>query len=443
MDASVWEGLRVALCVAGYALLSGTESALTSLSVPQAQRIAEERNLRSLQHWIDQPVRVLTAILTGKTLLASGAAIGSALIAQRMTPELPPSAPLPLLLSLLLIALLLLVVGELIPRTLAQHAAARLSNPAMFALRPLVFVLTPITWVFTGLTRLLMRMLGSTRDHEEPLVTAEEIEYMIDLGSRAGTFSADRERMLRSVFDFSDTVVREVMVPRPDMVTLPVDMELAEVLEVMRACGHSRIPVFEDNVDNIVGVFYVKDLFTVLHDTHVGDDLASDFDLAHLMRQPYTTSSNELISDLFATFKRERMHIAIVKDEFGGTDGIITLEDIIEEFFGEIQDEYDEEEDEHMTPVHLDLLRADARAPIWEVGEYFGVDLTDADGNYDTLAGYILDRAGFIPSVDEEIVTDGFVFRVLDADDKRIKTVEIERLEHQDHDARDREPIPG
>ena len=326
----------------------------------------------------------------------------------------------------------LLTVGEITPKAWAQRSYKRVASPIMIAMRLPYALFMPLTRLFSGFTRRLMKMMGQDTNAQTPFVTAEEIQYMIDLGSREGTFSEDRERMLRSVFEFNDTLVREAMVPRTDMVALNMEMGFEEVVLTLRDCGHSRIPVYHDAIDDIVGIFYVKDLIPLM----LTPGASESFNLEAEMREPFFVPDSKRIRDLLTDFQRQRMHIAIVVDEFGGTDGLITLEDIIEEFFGEIQDEYDAEEDT-ITALGDDRMSADGRATMSEVGSYFGVDMDEDedDGAYDTLGGFLMSRAGSVPSKGDSFEWSGLTFTVTEADAKRVRQVEVARLPAQPDEA--------
>jgi CBS domain containing-hemolysin-like protein len=281
----------------------------------------------------------------------------------------------------------------------------------------------PATILFTKMTRHFMTMLGDNPDQHFSYVTAEEIEYLVDLGSREGSFSEDRERLLRSVFEFPDTIVREVMIPRTDMVAISVDMDLNMIVDILVDCGHSRIPVYEENVDEIQGLFYAKDLIR-----QVRSDADFDFRIQEFIREPYFVPESKGIAQLLREFQAERMHMAIVVDEFGGTAGLITLEDIIEEFFGDIQDEYDSERPQ-IIPVDSHHARADARVPIDEVEAFCGIELPDHP-DYESLGGFLMAQSGTVPEVGTETNWDeSIAFRVLKADAKSVQMVEIETLD--------------
>lgn len=419
VDAIIWESVGIVVCLFASAFFSSSETALTSLSGPQAQQQLEDQGARSLKLWIEHPIQVLTAILIGNNIFNITASALATDLANRVLAGTAASDwAIPVAVGVM--TFLLLTFGEITPKAIAKRMYKQVAAPMMTLLKLPYVLFYPFTLLFSKMTRAIMRMLGNNPNEPAPFVTAEEIEYMIDLGSREGTFSEDRERMLRSVFEFNDTLVREIMVPRTDAVFLSADMGLDEIVEKLQSCGHSRIPVYEETLDNIIGIFYAKDIIQL-----VGAEDVSDFDIRAALRKPFFVPESKRIADLFSEFQRQRIHMAIVVDEFGGTDGLITLEDIVEEFFGEIQDEYDIEP-EQLIPISDVMLRADARVHIYEVGDYFGVDLPD-EKDYETLGGFLMSEVGAVPEVGEEVRWEDLIFRVVEADEKKVICVEIER----------------
>ena len=420
MNVILWESVGIVVCLLASAFFSSAETALTSLSDHQAQKLVDERGSTSLKLWIEHPIRVLTAILIGNNICnITASALATALATRTLQYTDAREWAIPLAVGVM--TLLLLTFGEITPKALAKRMYKQVSAPMMAVLRVPYVLFYPFTLVFTKMTRWAMKLLGNDPNEKVPFVTSEEIEYMIDLGSREGSFTQDRERLLRSVFDFNDTLVREVMVPRTNTEFLQADLTLEEVVEHVQKCGHSRLPVYEDTVDNIIGIFYVKDLMALVGKP----DLSGEFDLRRYVRRPFFVPESKQISDLLAEFQRQRIHIAMVVDEFGGIDGLITLEDIMEEFFGDIQDEYDSETD-MLEPITPQRVRADARASIYEINEYFGVSIP-VDEDYETIGGFVMAHLGTVPSVGQQVFWETLRITVLEADEKKVMRVEIEQ----------------
>ena len=254
-------------------------------------------------------------------------------------------------------------------------------------------------------------------------VTGEAIQQIIDAGEVEGLINEDENEMIRSIFEMKNRVVREIMVPRTDMAAVPVDAPLGEILDTINRCGHSRIPVYEGTVDNITGLLYAKDLLR-----EWGKD-AADIRLSRLMRAPFFIPETKNFEELLQDFKRKRVHIAIVIDEYGGTSGLITIEDILEQIVGDIQDEYDTEE-EWLIEQSDGTVVADARLPIEELEERFGIEV-ERD-KFDTVAGLIVHVIGRIPKIGEEIEISALLMTILEADERKISKVRIvERKESE------------
>jgi CBS domain containing-hemolysin-like protein len=405
------------------AFFSGSETALTALSGPQAQKLVEQHDAHYLVPWIERPLEVLTSILIGNNIFnITASALATDLAHQLLAGTSSEEWAIPAAVGVM--TFLLLTFGEITPKAIAKRMYERLSRPAMWLLRLPILLFTPFTWFFSHLTRVIMRALGEEYETTPPYVTSEEIEYMIDLGSRAGSLSEDRERLLRSAFDFTDTAVREVMVARTEMVTLSEDLELDEIVDTLIDCGHSRIPVYRETVDDIVGIFYAKDLLAMMNEAD------RHFSMETFLREPYFVPESKQIAELLAEFQRERTHMAIVVDEFGGTAGLITLEDIIEEIFGEIQDEHDSEPYE-LRVIDSDTVHADARVELGEVEDIFDMEFPDHP-DYETLGGFLMAQSGSVPSPGEESHLDDLRFRVVEADAKRVVSVEVQRMPDAD-----------
>jgi putative hemolysin len=292
--------------------------------------------------------------------------------------------------------LLLTVLGEVLPMTLAVEHPQRFSA---LADRPVAFLsraLAPVRTVLGGLAALTLRLVGSERQAGEPAVSEEELRTLVDVGAREGVVERTEREMIHRVFELEDTSVREVMVPRLDMFCLDVDTPPSELLAPLRDHLHSRVPVFQESIDQIVGVLYTKDLLPY----HRG--LPSGFDLRAHLHPPYFVPESKRADALLREFQAKKLHLAIVVDEFGGTAGLVTLEDLLEELVGEIRDEFDEEE----------RLIQKVDAASWRVAGKLGVDeLNAATGlsipqeSFDTVGGWVMDLFGRVPHRGERLET--------------------------------------
>jgi len=250
------------------------------------------------------------------------------------------------------------------------------------------------------------------------MVTEEEIKTMVDAGEEKGVIEQEEKEMIYSIFEFGDTVVREVMVPRIDIAAVDVSATMNEALDVILQAGFSRLPVYERTIDNIVGVLYAKDLLRYLRDGK------SDVALWDVVRPPYFIPETKKVDELLPDLQRRRVHVAIVVDEYGGVAGLVTIEDLLEEIVGEIRDEYDSEE------AMVEFLGDgqyvfDGRIPLDDVNKLVGAEL--ASGVADTLGGYVYEKLGQVPAVNDHIEQDDVTVTVLSVSGRRIRRVRVER----------------
>ena len=265
----------------------------------------------------------------------------------------------------------------------------------------------------SGLWEILGRFVSGRRK-----ITEEELHEIITAGEEEGLINSRENEMIQSIFHLRETVVREIMVPRTDVACIDSTDTIQDVLSKIISCGHSRLPVYEDTVDNIIGLLYAKDL---LKCWGVDD---SSFDLKKILRVPYYIPETKNLEELLQEFKRKRVHMAVVIDEYGGTSGIVTIEDLLEQIVGDIQDEYDAEE-EWLLSQPDGAIVVDARLSIEELEQYFGIEVERE--MFDTVGGLIFHLTGKIPRSGEEVETNDIHMTVLDADERKIRRVRIAR----------------
>lgn len=290
--------------------------------------------------------------------------------------------------------------------------------PLLRWMRPLELAVMPLAVPLTALVRTLERWLPSPSPASD-VTAVREVEHMIEEKEESGALSQDFAELLLSVLEFKDTVAREVMVPRTQTVAIEIGTSLSEILDLIVERGHSRYPVYRDRVDRIEGVLYAKDLFRVLREGGPGN-----VSLAELIRRPaFFVAETHPIGKLLREMQARRFHLAVVVDEFGGTSGIVTLEDIIEEIVGEIRDEHDDD-DPPVTELSPGLWWVDARVSIYDLADVIPVDL-EAEGAYDSVGGLVVELAGRVPAVGERVQVEGFDFIVRDADARHVRWVEV------------------
>jgi len=428
LDVPYSELIAVLICVGLSVIFSGSETALNALGQSRIDKRLETLKASGLRHkflelWSQRRNAALTVILIGNNVVNIAASALATVAFEKLFFESEYSGfAVPI--AIFVTTFLILTFGEIIPKTYAQN------NPEAFYVvtRPLyVFavLITPVTWFFTKLSVTVIRRTGGRVEQVEPTVTEEDIEETIERASEQGNLDEEQERLLSSVLELDDTLVKEVMIPRTKMVGLDENASISQILATLKDAGFSRYPVYRDDLDEVIGVIHVRDLLP-----KVGSARArkTPFKLKEILREPFFVIGNKNIQDLLRELQEERIHLAIVVDEHGGTAGIITIEDIVEEVFGEIYDEYDEAEEGEDLIVAMgeNSWELEARIPIRDLEEAIDVEFPE-DDTYSTVAGFILKEVGGIPEIGEEIPMNNLILTVMDADEKQILRVGIRR----------------
>jgi len=312
-----------------------------------------------------------------------------------------------------------LAVSQLVVRTVAKEHGLAWALRTLVVVRALVVVFLPIVVLFEMVGKFSRRLVGQMDEDSGAFWTAQALER-VAVDARVNLIGEPGEQLMESIISFSDTVIREIMVPRTEMIALPGNVSDEELQRVLLEAGHSRIPVFEETVDDILGVLHVKDFFMARLRDEEGNS-----EIREMVRPSFYVPEVMKISELLREFQRRKTHLAIVVDEYGGTAGVVTLEDIIEEIVGEIQDEYDVDEKQFRS-VHENKLIADGRVHLSDLEELWDLSFP-ADGAYETLAGFLVSQAGYLPEAGACVRWANLVFTIKEANEKRIETVEVER----------------
>jgi putative hemolysin len=417
------------------AFFSATEIAVITLNDNKIRKKAEEGDkiARKLMRLIDEPAGFLATIQVGVTLAGFlSSAFAADMFADRLYRliglEFPAIRQISVIVVTIVLAYFSLVFGELVPKRVAQHNPEKLANAVAGIIVGLGVMMKPFILLLTGSTNLILRFLGIDPTKSERTVTEEEIRMMVDVGRESGNIHAEEKQMIENIFEFNDKEVSEVMTHRTNIVSLDVESTYEEVIEIAIHEKYTRIPVYEDNIDNIIGILHIKDLLY-----HAVEGLSKPFSLRQTIRPPYIIPESKNIDALFREMQRDRAQLAVVIDEYGGTAGIITIEDLLEEIVGNIQDEYDEEEQAIVQKGPMTYI-ADGMAALDEVGERIGEEFPDED--YDTLAGLVIDLLGRIPDDDEypEVQFRNLRLKVLEMDENRVACVQIEILPKESND---------
>ncbi len=318
------------------------------------------------------------------------------------------------------ITFLHIVFGELAPKTLAIQRSVRTAMAVSLPLRFFYIVFRPAIWLLNTFANFILSIFGVKTIHgEEAHHSSEELQYILDQGKESGAIDSSEHELIKNVFDFNERVVKNIMVPRTKISGVDLDATPAELLDCVITEGYSRMPVYDDVIDKIIGIVHAKDILPLLARNE-------DIVLKNIIRKPYFIPETKKISDLMAELQQKRIQIAIVLDEFGGTAGMVTLEDIVEELVGEIQDEYDEEKP-IVEKVNDREFIVNALASIYDVNEQLPHDLPE-DGDFDTVSGWLGDIFGKIPDVGEQKEANGYNITVLRKSDQNIESVKLELL---------------
>jgi putative hemolysin len=414
--------LLLALLLLLSGLMSGSETALTAISDWKVRQLREEGNGPSdLLALLEQnPTRFITTLLIGNNLVNIAA---TALVTQMsisLSRQSGFSEAAAVGYATALMTVLILIFGEITPKSIAVHHPVPF---ARFAIRPvyaLSVVLYPVGRAFTYITTLVLRLMR-IEPSSDPLITENELRMMLRSAEEFGVIEASEQEMIRGVIDLEETVVREVMTPRVDVVAIAEEASLRSLLGAVMEHGYSRLPVYGESIDEVKGIAYARDLLPYLGS-------AVDLDttpVRELMRAVQYVPETTSVLDLMRDMRLRKNHLALVVDEFGGTAGVVTLEDIIEEITGEIYDETDEEESLDIEPLEDGSVRIRASLHLEEVEEHFQRDFGD-EGEYDTLAGFLISELGRIPAVGVALEVAGVRFVVEEADERRVVTVRAE-----------------
>ncbi|MBQ2938602.1 MAG: HlyC/CorC family transporter [Clostridia bacterium] len=409
------------------AFFAATEIAFISLNDVKIELKAKEGNKKAkkIQKMLKDPSKFLATIQIGITLAGFlSSAFASETFADVLAPKLYNLMPMIALaqwkdISIIIITLILsyftLVFGELVPKRIAMKYSEKLAFMAVGVIRGISIFTLPFVKLLTFSTNIISRLFGVTGEEEEN-VSEEEIKMMVDVGEEKGTIETGEKEMINNIFEFNDRVVSEIMIPRTQVYALDMELTINEAIDMLNEdTRYSRIPIYDENIDNIRGIVYVKDMLLT--------QKSKNTKLKNIARNATYVLESIYIDDVFKELKKNKKQIAIVVDEYGGTAGIVTMEDILEEIVGEIYDEYDIEESKYKK-IDNNTFLLEGEVPIYEVEKLLGIDLPE--GDYDTISGYLLFELNRIPSDKEKgiiIETDRVTYKIEKIKNNRIMKV--------------------
>ena len=431
------------------AFFAATEIAFISLNDAKIEKQAKEGNKKAKQikKMLREPSKFLATIQIGITLAGFlSSAFAADAFADDLAPMLQNLMPLGLAvwrnISIILITIILsyfsLIFGELVPKRLAMRNSEKIAFGTIGIIRAISMITAPFVKLLTASTNGVSKLFGISGTDEET-VTEEEIRMMVDVGEEKGSIKEEEKELINNVFEFNDKVVSEIMIHRKDIYAIDINSDIDNILKELDEYKYSRIPVYEENIDNIVGMLFIKDLLANVNKKE-------KVKIAKIIRESYFVSENKPIDELFRDLQKNKHQLAIVLDEYGGTAGLVTMEDIIEELVGNIFDEYDVEEKE-FEKIDDNTFLISGSVSIHDLRKILGVEIPE--GEYDTLSGYLIELLGRIPLDDEKpvIETKRVTYKIEDYEEKRILWVKACRNnveedvqeEQEDEDKSDKE----
>jgi len=391
--------------------MSASETALTSANKLRLQYLSEKGNRRAktASDVSSDTDRLLSALLIGLNIVVI---VSTSLVTAFFIKLFGNKG---ILISAIVWTVITLIFGDIIPKTIAAKIPVRSSLRLATFVKILIILLTPFTWIFKKISNVTIYPIVKKLKEDEPSVTEEDIKSLASLGEREGIIEEMEKEIIHNVLEFTDSVVHEVMVPRVDMIGVDKNAATADVINTIKESGHSRIPVFEDDIDNIIGVIYAKDILIYAKE-------GKELKITEIMRPVHFVPETKKIVELLAEMQKLKVHIAVALDEYGGTSGLVTVEDLLEEIVGEIQDEYDQELPK-IVKIDENNFLIGGGASIEEVIEETGLPVSQ--GEFDTMGGFIFSYIGRVPKQGEEIKINDYKITVTSVISKRIAQVKL------------------
>ncbi len=404
------------------AVFSASETALTSLSSLKRKRLETEEPKRAkfVTKLFSKPGRMLTTILVGNNIVnILASTISTFFFIDILTEMGIESATVIAVISTVFMTTLLLIFGEITPKNIALKKAEYLSVLVSKPIYYLSILLNPIIKILNLLSKLILKSFNSQSLESGSLISEEEIKLFINMGLEEGVLEESEEKMLNSIFEFGDIIAREIMTPRTNIIAIDTETTLTQAIKVITKNGHSRIPVFKERIDNIIGFIYAKDLLAIPKENWDSGEIISEEHIRPAYYVPETKKIDELLSEL----RKKRTHIAIVVDEYGGTSGLVTLEDVIEEIIGEIHDEYDVKE-EAMIIIKNGRYIISGLINVGELNRELELELPEEE-DYDSLAGFMVNKLGKMPEKGDFYENEKVNIKVLHVYRRRITKLSL------------------
>lgn len=405
-------------------IFSGTETALMSMSKLKLRDLMDDKEKRfskSVRYFVENPNSVLTAILVMNNVVNILSSSLATLLALQLLPS--NSAGVAAALVTGVMTFLILVFGEITPKIFARENSERLFRKMITVISVITMILKPLLWLLLRISNFFIVFIGGKKADFAPFITEDEIRSAVDAGHEEGVLQSEERMIMKRTLELKDISVKEIMTPRVEIVALEEEKPLIDLMELVESEGYSRYPIYRENIDRIVGVCYAKDLLNFLLERKDNEVLHS-ISVEEIMRAPYFVPETKKVDDLLREFREKKNHLAVVIDEYGGTAGIITMEDVIEELTGEILDEYDEESEEIMIErLGEGEFIVDGMTPINDIERELEHHFPDTE--FETIGGYLLEVLERFPEVGEKIIVNGFTFEILAAGKNKVEKIRL------------------
>ena len=415
MDSSTSNSIQIVLLIIlliGSGLFSASETALMSLSKIKMRHMEEDgvKGAKLVSTLIEDSNRLLTSILIGNNIVNIAA---TSITTSLFTAMLGAQG---VAIATGLMTVLVLIFGEITPKTISANNPEKASLVVAKPIKFFVTILTPIVWIFNIITKVIFKLFGVDDKGVKPFITEEELKTMVNVSHEEGLLEMEEREIINNVFEFGDMQAKEAMVQRLDIVAIDMEDSYEEIIDLFKTEKLSRMPVYEETIDDIIGILNIKDII------FLSDEEIENFDIKKYMREAFFTYEFKKITQLLEEMKKDKSQMAIVVDEYGGTAGLITIEDLVEVIVGDIEDEYDEEEDEIQVISPNEFL-VDGSTKISDVNEILNIELESEE--FDSIGGYIIGYIRHIPEENEIIEMDNIKFNIESVDKNRIKKIRI------------------
>lgn len=398
------------------AFFSSAETALTTVNKHRLRSLVEEGNKTAAKilKLLENPSKMLSAILIGNNIVN----ISASALATTFTTEVFGNAFVGV--STGVLTLVVLLFGEITPKSFATLYNEKIAFVYIHIIAPMTWILTPVIWIVDKLSAVIFFVLRIDKDKAKSQMTEGELRTIVDVSVEDGVIEKEEKSMINNVVDFGDSKAKDIMVPRADMALVSVGASFEEVFEIFNEEHYSRLPVYDDNKDSVIGILYMKDLF--LYQNAV-DGRKQSFSIKNIMREPFYVYEYQKTSSIMAEMRNRFVSLAIVLDEYGTAAGLITIEDLIEEIVGEIRDEFDMDELETVTKLEENRYEIDGAMKLGDLEDSIGIRLESE--NYDSLGGYVIELLDHLPAEGETVKKDGITLKVVSMDKNRIDRVAI------------------